>query len=61
MLHWLEREVNPYRVVVLLEPESTLNKQGSVFGKIILTRMALDIIMVIGGKQLFFWLFHLLW
>ena len=33
MRHWLERAVNPYRVVVLLEPASTVNRQDSVFRK----------------------------
>lgn len=33
MRHWLERAVNPYRVVVLLEPASTVDKQDSVFRK----------------------------
>ena len=33
MRHWLERAVNPYRVVVLLEPASTIGKQESNFRK----------------------------
>jgi hypothetical protein len=33
MRHWLERAVNPYRVVVLLEPASTVDKQDTVFRK----------------------------
>lgn len=33
MRHWLERAVNPYRVVVLLEPESSVDKKDSVFRK----------------------------
>lgn len=31
--HWLERALNPYRVVVLLEPVSTIDKQDNVFRK----------------------------